>query len=207
MKGRFKMENKTSYSTSMTGSGFMMYEFKQVTALKLKGLSDQEIRAKVLDENLFQYNKMTSIKRAFPYLLKRVNALDEQLKQMVVEEPTDVGKVVNFYATLKIDKLFFEFMKEVVSESFEQGQGILEKKDINVFFTSKAEQSDFIKGLADSTVNRLKSAYLRLLIEVGLLTDLKTKGLNRLVIDDQLKRYLIHNGEIAYVKAMGDEGI
>src|SRR5699024_10635820 len=153
----------------MTGSGFMMYEFKQVAALKLKGLSDQEVRTKVLDDNLFQYNKLSSLKRAFPYLLKRVNTLDDHLKRMIVEEPTDVGKVINFYATMKADQLFYEFIEEVVRETLEKESGVLEKKDVNVFFVNKAEQSDFIKNLSESTLARLKSAYLKMLMEVGLL--------------------------------------
>jgi len=199
--------NEEAYTTSMTGSGFMMYEFKQVAALKLKGLSDQEVRTKVLDDNLFQYNKLSSLKRAFPYLLKRVNTLDDHLKRMIVEEPTDVGKVINFYATMKADQLFYEFIEEVVRETLEKESGVLEKKDVNVFFVNKAEQSDFIKNLSESTLARLKSAYLKMLMEVGLLGDLKSRELRRLVIDEELKRYLIDLGEVKYVKAMGDEGI
>ena len=201
------MVNEEAYTTSMTGSGFMMYEFKQVAALKLKGLSDQEVRTKVLDDNLFQYNKLSSLKRAFPYLLKRVNTLDDHLKRMMVKEPTDVGKVINFYATMKADQLFYEFIEEVVRETLEKESGVLEKKDVNVFFVNKAEQSDFIKNLSESTLARLKSAYLKMLMEVGLLGDLKSRELRRLVIDEELKRYLIDLGEVKYVKAMGDEGI
>ncbi|HLR92429.1 MAG TPA: DUF1819 family protein [Atopostipes sp.] len=201
------MINEAFYSTSMTGSGFLMYEFKQLASLKLDGLSDDEIRTKVLKENLFQYNKLASLKRAFPYLLKRVNTLDSHLQQMVVSEPTHVGKVINLYATMKADQLFYEFMEEVVTDSLEKDIGILEKKDVNVFFVNKAEQSDFLKSLAESTVARLKSAYLRMLLEVGMLSDLKSRELKRLVIDEELKRYLLEIGEGQYVKAMGDEGI
>jgi hypothetical protein len=189
----------------MTGSGFLMFEFKQLAVLKLEGLSDEEIREKVIDENHFQYKKVTTIKRSFSYLMKRVNSLDETLLQMVVQEPTNVGKVINFYSILKIDVLFFEFMEEVIEKILQQGTGVLEKKEINVFFTSKAEQSEFLRNLAESTERRLKSAYLKVLMEVGIMKDLKTREVSRLVIDDQLKQYLIRIGEERYLKVMGEE--
>src|SRR5699024_7820957 len=139
-----------------------------------EGYSDEEVRSKVLNENLFQYKKLSSLKRALPYLLKRVNALDTNLKRMVVEEPSHVGKTINFYATMKADLLFFEFMEETVSYSLDNESGILEKKNVNMFFSSKAEQSDYIKNLAESTLVRLKRSYLTMLLQVGLLSDLKS---------------------------------
>src|SRR5699024_6374372 len=166
-----------------------------------------EIRINVVEENLFQYKKLASLKRAFPYLLKRVNRLDSHLQQVVVGEPTHVGKTINLYATMKADQLFYEFMGEVVKDAIEKEIGILEKKDVNVCLVNKAEQSDFLRNLAESTIARLKSAYLRMLLEVGMLSDLKSRELKRLIIDEELKRYLLDTGEVKYVKAMDDEVI
>lgn len=189
----------------MTGAGFLMFEFKQIATLKQKGYTDEEIRIKVLDENIFQFRKMSSIKRAFPYLLKRMNVLDDVLLQMIIEEPTSVGKVVNFYSVMKTDRLFYEFMEEVVFPIIQQGAGELERKDVNIFFVTKAEQSDFIKNLAESTEKRLKSAYLKMLLEVGIMKDLKTREVRRLVIDDVLKSHLIKIGQEAYLKVIGED--
>jgi len=105
---------------------------------------------------------------------------------------------------MKADRLFYGIMEEVVRDCLEKDAGVLERKDVNVFFASKAEQSDFIKNLADSTQERLKRAFHTILLEVGLLNDLKSRELKRLFVDDQLKRYLADIGDAEYVKAMGD---
>lgn len=202
------MALEKTYTTSITGSGFMMYEFKQVTALKIAGLDDKEIRKKVIEENVFQYNKTSSLKRAIGFLLKRINALDATLWEMVKDEPIDVGKIINLYSLMKIDRLFYEFMEEVVRECLENDTGLLELKDVNVFFVSKAEQSGFIKDLADTTLAKLKQSYHKILLEAGLLEDLKTRELKRLLVDERLKHHLVAIGDIEYLKAMGDvEGI
>lgn len=186
----------------------MMYEFKQVIRLKLDGLDDKEIRKKVLEENTFQYNKTSSLKRAIGFLLTRVNALDTTLWRMVADEPVDVGKVINLYSIMKEDLLFYEFMEEVIRKSLENDTGILELKDVNVFFTSKAEQSTFINNLADSTLAKVKQTYHKILLYAGMLEDLKTRELKRLFIDENLKHHLVAIGDVEYLKAMGDvEGI
>lgn len=198
------MVNEVKYSTALTGAGFMMYEFKQMALLKLENLSDKEIRTKVIDENLFQYNKTSSLIRAFPYLLKRVNALDTKLLTMVANEDIQTAKIINLYGIMKSDQLFNEFMNEVVQEKLEHVGELLEKKDINLFFRYKAEQSDFLNNLAESTLARLKNQFARILIEAGILRDLKTKELQRVFIDDQLKSYLTSIGDKQYVRAMGE---
>lgn len=193
-----------NYSSVLTGAGFMMYETKQVCSLKLAGLSDQEVRTKIVDENIFQYKKTSSIKRALPVILQRVNALDDELKKMVVEEPFDVGKVINLYSIMKMDRLFFEFMDEVIKERLIHHENMLERKDVNVFFSEKGEQSDFIGNLAESTVAKLKQVFQKILLEVGMLKDLRSRELQRLFIDEHVQAHLKRIGDGHYIKAMGE---
>lgn len=207
-QGRLIQLTKEEYSTVLTGSGFMMYEFKQVTGLKLEGFSNKEIREKVIDENLFQYQKTSSLRRALPYLLRRIDILDDELRRMVLNEEIRVGKAVNFYSIIKTNRLFFEFMTEVILERLQEQRSILEKKDVNVFFINKEEQSEFINSLSETTKRKLQNVFLNILIEAGMLKDLKTRELRRLLIDEQLKYHLIRIGDAQYLQAMGeDEGL
>lgn len=182
----------------------MMYEMKQVCKLKLQGLSDTDIKEKVIDENIFQYKKKSSLKRSFPYILKRINILDDKLRNMMVQEPFEVVKVINLYSILKTDQLFYEFMNEVVKEAFDKGEKELERKNVNVFFTYKAEQSEFVANLAESTVKRLKSAYMKVLIEVGIVKDLRSRELHQLLIDEQVRKHLESIGDKQFVEVMGE---
>lgn len=197
------MVEKNNYSTALSGAGFMMFEVKQLATLKLAGLTDKEMRAKVIDENIFQANKISSVKRSLTYLIQRVNVLDETLLEMIVEADIQTAKVVNLYAIMKSDALFNEFMMEVVQEKLKETGNTLDKKDVNVFFRHKAEQSDFIHKLAESSANRLKSQFIRLLIEVGLMKSRNTGVLERIFIDEQVIDYLTKIGDKAYVQAMG----
>lgn len=189
------------YSTSLTGAGFRFYEFKLVVSLMEEGLTDNEIRKKVYEENLFQ-QKASSTTRSFPYILKRARALDNQLRQYVLIESSQMAKQINFYAIMKTDILFHEFMDEVIKNKLQNNDLIYEKKDINIFFNEKSDVNEKLANWSESTLKRLKSSYNRLLLEIGYLSKLSSTDLIPVQLDDLLRAYLVKIGDKKYVEAM-----
>ena len=202
-EGEECMTMELGYSSVLTGAGFMLYEVKQVAILKEQGFSDKEIRYKVLDENIFQYDKLSSVKRALPYILKRVDLLDTTLRKLLIEESFEVGKVINLYAIMKFDRLFFEFMEEVIQDKLNNNNYYLDKVDVNAFFEQKMEQNEFMSSWSESTVAKLKQVFKKILLQVGLLQDLKTGELNRLLIDERISDHIQRLGDKNYLRVMG----
>lgn len=198
------MTKELEYSATLTGASFLLYELKQVLKLKRQGLSDAEIKKKVIEDNVFEYQVTSSLKRIVPSVLRRANALDETMQELVLNSPLEVGKIINLYAIMKTDKLFFEFMNEVIREKLDANNYLLEKKDLNIFFTTKAEQNEKMSKWTELTVNKLKQVYMKLLYEAGLLRDKKSGDLNRLLFDEEIKRHLTYIGDTAYLRAMGE---
>ena len=199
------MENTKEYSAKLTGESFLLFEFKTIAKLKKDGFSDKDIRKKVLEENLFQYKYKSSISRRLTPLIQRINIIDEKLVNMLIEDPLESGVIINLYAIMKNDRLFFEFMNEVVREKIEYKYDFIEKKDINMFFIEKSEQSDLVSGWSDQTIAKLKQVIFKILSEVGIIKDIKTGKINRLLIPSEVKNYLLSIGEDKYLKAMGEQ--
>jgi len=193
------------YSSVLTGAAFLLYEFKQVTKLKNHGLTDQEIKQKVIDENIFQYEKMSSLKRGLPSILRRVNALDEKLRYLATEESIDATKVINLYAIMKTDRLFFEFMEEVIKMKLMMNDDTLEKRDLNIYFTEKAEKNAEMANWTEATTKKLKQVFIKILLDTGMLKDKHSGELKRLIIDEAIKSHLYQIGDKRYIQAMGDE--
>jgi Putative inner membrane protein (DUF1819) len=198
------MSKELAYSATLTGASFLFLELKQVLKLKREGISDKEIKKKVIDENVFEYQITSSLKRIVPSVMRRANALDEELQQLVLNSPLEVGKIINLYAIMKTDKLFFEFMNEVVREKLDTNNYLLEKKDLNVFFTAKAEQDEKMAKWSELTLNKLKQVYIKILFEVGLLRDKKSGELSRVFIDFDIKDHLLRIGDTPYLRAIGE---
>lgn len=198
------MTIELEYSSSLNGASYLLFELKQVVKLQQMGLSTQEIRSKVVDDNVFQFENKGRITRTLPSVMRRAKVIDSTLASLMMEGSIEMSKVINLYAIMKTDLLFFEFMDEVISEKFQNNDFLIEKKDINLFFTTKSEQSDKVASWSDINIEKLKRAFLQVLFESGMLKDRRGKELNRLIIDEQIKNHLTHIGDARYVRAMGE---
>lgn len=194
--------SEQKYAT-YTGDQFLFFELKEVLKLKKEKLDDKIIREKVKDENLFQYTSAASIARVLPPVIKRANLLDEKLIDMVLEEDVQTGKLINLYAMMKSNRLFFEFMDEVVREKYKYGQLYIEKKDINEFFDRKIEQSEEIASWSYSSIQKMKQVTMKSLYECGMVENIRNGDMNRINIQHSLKRHLVDIGDEKYLIAMG----
>jgi len=191
------------YSSGLNGASFLLFELKQVVKLKLKGLSSKEIRDVVKSENVFQFTSAGRIRRVLPSLMIRLSVIDDVLAAFMIEGSVEDQKTLNLYTIMKTDRLFGEFMTEVIQEKFLHNDYILEKKDLNLFFTVKSEQSEKVAGWSESNISRLKTAYRTVLNESGIIRNYKSMELNRLLINEQLKNHLEYLGDSRYIKSMG----
>lgn len=205
MSERFDyMTMELVYSSSLNGASFLFFELKQVLKLKRLGLSNQDIRRKIKEENLFQFNNQGRINRALPSVMKRAEVIDDTLASLILEGSVEMGKVLNLYAIMKTDLLFYEFMEEVIAEKLHNNDYLIEKKDINLFFAAKSEQSEKVASWSDINIEKLKRAYMQVLYESGMLRTRKGKELNRLIIDEQIRNHLTQIGDVRYIRAMGE---
>ncbi|WP_281862699.1 DUF1819 family protein [Planomicrobium okeanokoites] len=192
------------YKASLNGAAFLLFELKQVVKLKQKSMSSEEIRRKVLEENVFQGGKKSSMSRALTSVIRRAEVIDQTIGEKLLEGSLETSKAINLYSIMKTDLLFYEFMSEVICDKLHNDILLLEKKDINLFFTVKIEQSELVAQWSEVTIKKLKRAYLQVLFESGILKERQGTELNRLVIDEQLKEHLKYIGDAKYVHAMGE---
>lgn len=198
------MDNRV-YSGKLTGESFLLYELKIVAKLKKEGYSDKEIRKMVLEENLFQYKFTSSISRRLTPLLQRINLLDDNLIDRLIEDPLGDGIVINLYSIMKNDRLFFEFMNEVMKEKLKNNNEVLEKKDMNIFFEIKMEQNEDIAGWSEATINKIKQVIRKILIEAKVIEDIKTGKVRKVIMSDWIKNYLIKLDEEKYILVLGEK--
>lgn len=188
------------YSANLTGAWFLFYEIKQVIKLMELGMNTQDIRNEIIEENLFQHKSKSSAKRALPTVVRRTELLSPELRQIILKDNMENGRIINLYAIMLEDRLFSEFMYEVIGEKYKLEQLYLEDKDINGFFTKKAEESKKVANFKMSTIKKLRQVYLKILMEVNILSDLKSKDLNKIYIDEKLANLIITNGGEDFIK-------
>lgn len=199
------MTVKLGYSSNLNGASYLLFELKQIVKVQQKfNLTPKEIRKKVIDENIFQFENKKRVYRVLPSVMRRFKVIDSTLASLLVEGTPEMSKVINLYAIMKTDLLFFEFMDEVIKEKFQNNDYVIEKSEVNLFFTAKSEQSSKIAEWSDINIEKLKSAFMQVLFESGILKNRFDGELNRLIIDDQIKNHIIYIGDARYIHAMGE---
>lgn len=191
------------YSSRLTGNQFLYNEFKVVCSLIRDNLSRKDATEKIINENLFEYRSLKAIGKHIGAVWERANYLDEVLIDIVLNQPNEIGRLVNFYAILKYDLLFLEFMEDVISEKFYTHQLELTRADISNYFSIKAEQSDIVAEFKEATIKRLRLAYFELLQGAGYVIDNgKKMELNIPTGVYRVCQYLEEIGENRFAKAM-----
>lgn len=182
---------KNQYSASLTGEPLQFFESKVVAELMLTGLSYAEIKQKVYDENLFNYKTKKSIFKRVASVYRRLKGLDESLLRVIVEGSGDDGRVMVLFSVMLSNRLFFEFMTEVVRVKFLELDLVFESREVDRFFDSKREESEKIASWHDVTVYKLSRVFLKILRQAHLLSDENPARLQPILVSERFRERLV----------------
>ena len=192
------------YSAGMVSTLFWFNETKETIELINSGLSNEEILKKVVDENIYQLKNIDRRKRTCRCILKRISALPDEIISKFYKIDNSSAKILVLISIMKTDLLFFEFVYEVYRQKIILGEKFLEDKDLNLFFDYKYEQSEIVRKWSDSGIKKLKSCYVKLLKEAGLLSE-NNREVLRPLINYKIEEILKAKGLQVYLKAVKGE--
>lgn len=168
------MVETMNYSAGMVSQVFAFVETKQTAELMASGMSKDEIKDKVISENLYQFRNETRLRRTFNYVYNRLSSLPEGAVELLVKVDNENAKLLTLIAIMNTDKLFFEFVHDVYRGKVILGEKTIENRDINGFFDDKAAQSEDVAGWSESGIKKLKNCYMKNLADAGLIESTKT---------------------------------
>lgn len=184
------------YNGSLTREQFLFYEIRTVARLITEGVERNEIKNKILEDNLFQFPTERMVSSILSTCFKRVDALkSDKLVSLLAYSPAEVAKQVNLYAMMKYNRIVWDFMTTVIAEKFRTQAFDFSKKDINVFFLELQEQNDQIALWSESTIKKIKQVLMRTLVECGYIDSTSDTTLNMVSIDPELENE---------IRALGD---
>ena len=184
------------YNGGLTREQFLFDETRVVAKLVVEGYPKDQIIDMVYSNNLFQYPTEKMLKNIASVCYERIMGLDNKnLIQSLAMGSFELAKQVNFYAIIKKERLIYEFMTIVVADKYKSKDYSFSKVDLNIFFQQLQEQSDQVSTWSDSTIQRIKQVIVRMLIDVGYINDKNFRVLNEFIIEYDLERGIIDNGD------------
>jgi len=199
-----KKKNMSPYygSGQLTREQFLFYEMRTTANLMTEGLSEEVIVDRIVEDNLFQYPTEKSIKHMAQTCIARLNALeDDFLVDAIKSQPMEVAKQICLYAMMKRYRLVWDFMVTVIGEKFRQQNFSFSSVDINTFFLQLQEQDDYVATWSDSTIKKIRSVLLRILIENEYLDNNRADHLNPIWLQPILENAIKTAGDNTALKA------
>ena len=194
------------YSASSVKYLLWFMETRETVRLR-KDHAPEKVREMVIEENIYQQKDRRRIVEEYGCISRRIDAMPEKLCDLLLRADLSTAKLIVLISTMASDRLLFELIYEVYRVRIRLGEEEWADSALNIFFSSKAEQSDLIAGWTEATIKKLKGTYTKFLLEAGLLRKEggRTKKIVRPFIDQELRQVLLKESMARYLYALTGE--
>lgn len=204
------MDQSTPYR-SITREQYLLREARIVASLRLEGVPDAEIAARVKDENLFQYPTLRMASNIARVCLMRLDALGEgdvaeALTGLLAHGTLEQARQTNLYAMMRTYRIVWEFMVGVVGVKYATLDYSLPRREIAAFMGDLQQQSPVVAAWTDKGVQKVVQVLARSLAETGLLESSRSDKLIPIYLDSELERLMRANGDAVALPAFNRIG-
>lgn len=191
------MIHTLQYRGALTREQFLFYEMRTTATLLMQGVSASEAIDKIIAENLYQYPTEKTIKSIAKACVRRLQCLeDDALVAAIATSPTDVAKQICLYAIMLDNNLVWEFMVTVIGEKYRSQDMSFGKIDVNAYLMRLQEQNDTVASWSSTTIAKIKSVIIKILVENEYLDTTKSTVLNPVLIQPILEHAIREYGDL-----------
>ena len=105
-----KLTNNWRYRSTIKSRPFLYLETKKLAQLKLKDVTEYEMKKVVVDNNILQTQNIARRKEIATVILKRLDILSPYLLEEIEKNTVETSKAIVLYSIIKTDRLFYEFI-------------------------------------------------------------------------------------------------
>ena len=141
---------------SIAREQFLLNEARIVARMRLEGMTEKEVCAKVKAENLFQYPTERTLQKISRACNKRIDALgSDALVRAIAYGMPDAAAQANLYAMMQLYPLVRHFMVTEIAQKYATLDYVYSAMDMNAYFTRLASEFDNFATASEETVKKL----------------------------------------------------
>lgn len=194
------MKQNSPYTATITGCGFLYYEFLRILPLIMSKDSTRLLKEEIDNNLLFQVNSQKARLRFLAEFKRRYNALPISFWNDFLKMNELSQRAGLLYVILKTYRLIFDFHFNVTVKRWNSVDQRLCKTDIMMELSDLSSRDPFVDSWTDNTKSRCASQYLTILRQAGLLQE-KTNKLLPIHLPLADYEYYICSGEEWFLEA------
>lgn len=183
-------DDSPTYLANITAGSLLIHESQKIASLLLSGLTDEQIKTKVIDENLFQYRSQGALKMRLRLILARLLSMNQDILPMISEGDYILSIQSLLSCSIKHSRLLGDFMLQVIGTKIRIIDDSLSNRDWEKYLESCELIDPHVKDFTESTRKKLKQIIFRILVESKYLESQKLPKLIPVRIEPELKSFL-----------------
>jgi len=192
--------NKSPYSASLTGAGFLVDEMTSVLPMLMSPDQDKLLRNEIINNQYLMINTENTRKRAVAEFKKRYAAVPFSYWEHHLTLSHSDQQMSMFYVMLKTYKVLLDFQLNVVLRQWNSVSQQVTNNDLLACINEISTKDDFVASWSDLTKSKIVSSFMTILKKLGML-DERTLDLQPMQASDQSFAYYIKIGEPWFLDA------
>ena len=188
------------YIFSYTAATLMLHETDEVMKRYLEYKDWDKVKDLVIEENIMQKQSVSSRKRVFAEIKRRIESLTSNQLEFVNEANSSDIRNLIFLSILKTYRFIFEFMAEVISKKVLMFDYKILNSDYETFFESKKYAVEQLENITEATQYKLKQVLFRILEEAMVIDNTKSKNILKPHLSGEVIELIVKDN-LVYLKA------
>lgn len=188
------------YIFSYTAATLMLHETDEVMKKYLEYKDWDKVKDLVIEENIMQKQSVSSRKRVFTEIKRRIESLTSNQLEFINEANSSDIRNLIFLSILKTYRFIFEFMAEVISKKVLMFDYKILNSDYETFFESKKYAVEQLENITEATQYKLKQVLFRILEEAMVIDNTKSKNILKPHLSGEVIELIVKDNPV-YLKA------
>lgn len=181
------------YILSFTAASLLAHENEVIADLYLQTRDWESVQKEVIDNNILQKGTLSTRKREFLEIKKRLETLNEdQLSYFQNANSSDI-RYLALLGCLKLYQFMFDFITEAVRNKLLLFDYHILNSDYEAFYESKALSHDSLNTISESTQKKIKQVLFKILEQTELIDSVKTKNIQKPYLSEELIKLIVQD--------------
>lgn len=194
------------YQAGIVAGSLLVAESRTIARLMLEAPDAAAWKQAIVVDNILQKRSFKTALRQALLIHNRLQLVKPSLWHIIAESAGETATQALLVTAIKDSRLLGDFLLRVVAARFSAFERELSKNDWQRFLEECEQLDSAVAGWADSTRHKLGEVVIRILTEAHYLDSARSRRIQPVTLEPEIRRYLITNNEDYILRAMSATG-
>jgi len=183
----------SGYLLSYTSASLLPHESEIVAKLYIELHDWDSVRRQVVDDNILQKGTLSTRKREFVEIKKRLQTLTSDQLNFYETATNSDSRYLTMLSCLKLYKFIYDFLSQTVRDKLLLFDYTILNSDYESFYDSKRAVYENLNTISESTQKKLKQVLFKILEQADFIDSIKNKNIQKPYLSEKLIELIVQD--------------